>query len=90
MNNDLLTYIEAAEILGVAPNTVCQYCKPGRKKRLDRPYPRAPLVTRESVERYAAERRAYLRQAEATEPASEAEVARCRLLFERTEAAEKS
>jgi predicted site-specific integrase-resolvase len=67
MDQDLLTYTEAAEILGVAPNTVCQYCKPGRKKRLDRPYPRAPLVTRESVERYAAERRGYERKTEAAE-----------------------
>ena len=67
MNQDLLTYAEAAEILGVAPDTVCQYCKPGRKKRLDRPYPRAPLVTRESVERYAAERRGYERRTKAAE-----------------------
>ena len=65
MNQELLTYDEAAEILGIAPDTVCQYCKPGRTKRLDRPYPRAPLVTRESVERYAAERRGYQRRGEA-------------------------
>ena len=67
MKQDLLTYAEAGKILGVAPDTVCQYCKPGRKKRLDRPYPRAPLVTRESVERYAAERRGYERKTEAAE-----------------------
>ena len=71
MDQDILTYTEAAEILGLRPDTVCQYCKPGRKKRLDRPYPRAPLVTRESVERYAAERRGYERK---TEPAEESGV----------------
>jgi len=52
-----LTYAEAAEILGLTPDTVREYCK---LKRLKREYPmgrRAPFVTRESVERYAAERR---------------------------------
>ena len=62
-----LTYQEAAEILGLRPDTICQYCKPGRKNRLDRPYPRAPLVTRESVERYQQERRGYERKTEAAE-----------------------
>ena len=66
MKQELLTYDEAAEILGLRPDTVCQYCKPGRKKRLDRPYPRAPLVTRESVERYQRERQRYDRRTEAT------------------------
>ena len=69
MNLDrYLTYAEAAEILDLRPDTIRQYCKLGH---LDRVYPmgqRAPFVTRASVNRYAAERRAYERRGEAAEP----------------------
>ena len=62
-----LSYAEAGEILDLRPDTIRQYCKLGT---LDREYPmgqRAPFVTRASVQRYAAERRAYERKTKAAE-----------------------
>ena len=62
MENDELTTVEAAELLGIARAGVSRLISEGRltaRPERYRGHAYRVLVTRESVERYARERRAY-------------------------------